>query len=242
MSKDILLVVKGIIERHIIEARSRTKIVQFSVRNPGPSPSDLTLTLDVNGIDIREITGRTSSALVLASAYLSEFLPCDGNSLSVPIPGNIEDLDIILDYINVTQAIDGEKLYHPVHLYTMRPLQYMRNADAQWMVRFLFTHDGINWSNVGKLLSATEMASFLGIEPFYTYAFMCLYVMSCSLSCPERERVFGHRYFLLPIGDWHHPLRAMWSFPFLSEGDVVNCTDELHGKIGIYLDALKDVM
>lgn len=142
----------------------------------------------------------------------------------------------------------GHPLYNPVSLFHVKIRKYIRDEDYEWFL-FSLHHkiddnmelppresqiDSINWTKLLDLLDIVELASFLGCESYAIYMFLFIYNIAVSLSCEERESLFGHKYFMLPIEGWNHPLRQLYHIPFLSEKDVENCTD------GKYLEVAKE--
>lgn len=167
---------------------------------------------------------------------LSEFK--DTVSINIPIAVSPESISLLGDYI---ERVHTGESYPPVQLFHLKVRKYMRDRDYLWFSSLLnlnrhnFPHS-IRWESVSTLLNTIEIANYLGCESFTVYSFLLLYCISVSLSIPDREHLLGHRYFMLPIEGWNHPLRQMYQIPFLPEEHTQHCTDEGYTRIAKQCD------
>jgi hypothetical protein len=252
---DILEIVQNHLYQCIIKEKSFTSIAQHNIRNPTPLDPNIAPRILILSIGDHKFQCTNPSKWIFLCQYIRDYILSlnDGNTecidtfsqrdiVSIELPDNIcsiNALQVLDRYISEIGDIpileagkEGSKVgvdpYTPVTLYTIKPYLYVRKLDAIWFRKEILVSDNsIEYDQIGirNLLDTVETANFIGYEPFSVYLFMYMYPISVSLSITDREKLFGHRYFMLPIEGWNHPLRCVYSIPFLPQNEVDECTD-----------------
>lgn len=238
---DLLEIVQNHLYNEIIKEKSLESIATYSLPNHtySPSSSPLILSITING---NKYVCKDSSYWIHKCPYIRDsILSMDGDIgkdeehiISITSTSlSIDPLPILESYL--ARISSDEKPYKDVTLYTTKPYLYVRETDAEWFrerIVDISMENGYNWDNIEKLLDTIEIANFLGCESFSIYLFLYLYSISVSLSISDRERLLGSPYFMLPIIGWDHPIRHIFSIPFLDQQMIEGCTDDKYKEIG----------
>ena len=261
---DILSMVQNHLFKLIIENKSETVISRHILRNPtyvdkSLIPQRLFLLFSSDNGTQFKYECKDPHKWILMCEFLTHILsdsPEEEITMEINMNTSLEEITTLAKYIDSLKdipIIPHKCPYEPVNLFSTKIRKYIRDEDYEWFLFSLHEKlssdtddnpqlvsprnapiDGINWKRVIQICDAVGIANFLGCESFAIYTFLFLYVISVSLSCNERESIFGHRFFMLPIEGWDHPLKQIYTIPFLPEETVISFTDTK------YLDVAKE--
>lgn len=253
---DILEVVQNHLYSCIINMKSKDAVESHTLNKP-PSLDDLYLPRILH---LRYTDSSTGSKCTYRCCqargwiYMCQFLydivsegliSLDGESLIVDIliPTSEEQLNILNSYILSTWSPEWNIKDERVRLFTLNIRTQMRGTAYYWLKQFIQKEHAVQIANspvsqenicgdrLKQLERTVELSNYLGCESFSICIFLFFYAFTCSISCEEREKYFGHRYFMLPIEGWDSPLRQIYQISFLTEDSISDAIDEKHKEI-----------
>lgn len=251
---DILSIVQNHLYKCIIDQESVSHIVSHNIGNT----TEVTESEYLLGLTLRVHTGineyfeyhcNNIHVWVSMCQYIRDVLKefsadtcTDVLVVDIHMDVTEDALDTLEQYLSCIH--DLSQSYPPVSLYQIKIAKYIHPDAYRWFSSMIHTDDAtlpgirigsINWEHVHKLLDAVELSNYLGCESFSVYTFMFMHPISVSLSMKERESLLGHRYFMLPIEGWDHPLQQIYQIPLIKESELLHCIDTKYKELSSML-------
>lgn len=206
---DILSIVHNHLVEQTIQLSSLEKVVLHTFPEKEPIEKKLTYLSFILEYDEIQVQDYMIEPILAHCDYVRDSLEfAENNSLMLTLPSlcSEEGIELLCDFLHTC----GNDPTPPMKMYTMRPQDYMSKNAASFFRSLLSKEEGIQ-----KLLRCIDTINYLACKPFMIYAFSFLYVLSITSSCEERERLFGHKFFMLPIEGWNSPLLSIHPLPLL---------------------------